>query len=185
MSTVLRIRLEPPKNLGDIITKLLQIPGGMERAARNAVSRTLKGGRQDAIRRAGARYTAPQAIVRNSIRTRVSGLNGVMKSTGARNPLDKFKHRPTKRPKRMPAGGVYAQVVKGQGGYLQHAFLMKNNSVYERVGASRFPIKKLFAPSAPGMIAIPPVSKFVVQKMEERLAINLNHAAAAVISGWL
>ena len=178
-------RIEPPKNLGDIILKLSRIKGGMERAAKNAVSRTLRGGRQDAVRRAGLRYTAPQSIVRSSITLRSSGLSGEMKSTGRRNPLEKFKHRPTRRPKRMPPGGVYAQIVRGQGGYLRHAFLMKNGGVYERTGKSRFPIRRLHSPSAPGMTAHPRVSAFVLAKMEERLAVNLSHSAAAVIGGYL
>lgn len=179
------IKINPPPNLNEVANRLAGIPGAMEKAAQNAISRTLKGGRQDASRKIAQRYTIKTQLVIDTIRTRVSGLHGEMKSRGSRNPLDRFYHRPTQRYDPPPAGGVYAQVVRGQGGQLKHAWLMRSGGIFERVGASRFPIKKLFSASAPGMLAIPPVSSSVVTKIEERLAINLEHAASAVIGGFL
>lgn len=179
------IKINPPPNLNEIAQRLAGIPGGMEKAAQNAISRTLKGGRQDASRKIAQRYTIKTQLVIDTIRTRVSGLSGEMKSRGSRNPLDKFFHRPTQRYDPPPPGGVYAQVVRGQGGQLRHAWLMRSGGIYERIGKSRFPITRLHSASAPGMLAVPPVSKDIVAKMEQRIAINLEHAASAVIGGYL
>lgn len=182
---MITFEIKPPPNLRQIAEKLVGIPGAMERAGRSAVNRTLKGGRQDVSRRVGARYTIPVAAVMSTIKTRVSGLTGEMKSKGARNPSDKFLHRPTVRQNPGPPGGIFLNVVKGQGGNLQRAFIQRTGGIWERVGKERFPIHRFYSPSAPGMMAVKPVSSYVVAKMEERLKINLEHEAAAVINGFL
>lgn len=178
------IQIDPPANLRMIAARLSHIPGAMERAAKNAIGRTLKGARQDASRRISARYTIKTGLVMSTVKTRVAGLTGEMKSRGSRNPLDRFRHAPTKRRNPPLPGGVHVEVIKGQGGQLRHAWLMQSGGIFERVGASRFPIRKFHSASAPGMLAVPPVSAAIVAKMEERMAINLEHAATAIIGGF-
>ena len=182
---MITFEIKPPKNLREIAAKLSAIPGGMERAGRSAVNRTLKGGRQDASRKIGQRYTIPVALVMSTIKTRVAGMTGEMASSGARLPSDKFLHRPTVRQNPGPPGGIFLNVVKGQGGNLRRAFIQRTGGIWERVGRSRFPIRRFYSPSAPGMLAVKPVSSYIVAKMEERLGINLAHEAAAVINGFL
>ena len=83
----------------------------------------------------------------------------------------------------MPAGGVFAQNVRGQGGQILHAFLQRSGGVYERVGRSRFPIRQLKGPSAPGMLGNPVVGPFIEAKMATRLGINLEHELSAAMGG--
>lgn len=182
---MMTLEILPPPNLAAIAAKLAKIPGAMERAGRSAVRRTMKGGRQDAARKIAQRYTIRTGLVISTIRTRLSGMVGEMKSSGSRHPMEKFQIRPKRRPRIMPAGGVHALIVRGQGGMLPHAFLQRNGGVYERVSASRFPLRRLYSPSSPGMLAVPPVSSYIVTKMEERLGINLEHEARAVLGGFL
>lgn len=181
---MITIHIDPPPNLDYVASRLAHIPGALERAGRRAVVRTLRGGRQDAARKVGQRYTIKVGEVTKTIRVKSSGLSGEMTSRGPRNPLKKFRLRPRSRPRRMPAGGVFVQNVKGQGGFIRRGFLKRNGNVYERVGRPRFPLRHLKGPSAPGMLGNPHVGPFIEQKMFERMQINLDHAMNAILGGF-
>lgn len=182
---MITFEVRPPRNLDKIIRALSLIPGGVERAGKSAVQRTLKGGRKDAGTKIKQRYTIPAGAVLSTIKTRLNGLHGEMGSNGSRNPMERFKINPKKRPRIMPPGGVHALIVRGQGGNIRRAFLQKNGGVYERVGRARYPLRRFYSPSAPGMLAVPPVSSFIVNKMEERLEKNLIHGMQAVLGGFV
>ena len=181
---MITIRIEPPPDLEAKIQRLANVPGALEKAARRAVRRTLRGGKQDAARKVGQRYTIKVGEVTKTIKLSQSGLSGKMTSQGPRNPLKKFRLKPRSRPKRMPPGGVFVQNVKGQGGFIRRGFLQRSGNVYERVGRPRFPIKHLKGPSAPGMLGNPHVGPHIESKMFERLQINLDHAISAIIGGF-
>lgn len=74
----------------------------------------------------------------------------------------------------MPPGGVFANVVRGQGGMIRRGFLQRSGGVYERVGTSRFPIKQLKTVSLPGMASR--VGEHVESRMAERLGIEITAA---------
>lgn len=176
----------PPPNIGEIAVRLSRIPRGIEKAAKNAVQRTLKGAKQDASRKVGARYTIKTATVMDTVETELSGLNGEMASKGPRNPLELFRIKPTKRLNPQPKQGINATVVNGQGGNIRRAFLTyRMNGVYERTGRARFPIRRLSSVSSPGTLSVAPVSSYIVDKIYQRLAKNLEHAANAVLGGFL
>ena len=179
---MITITIEPPPDLQAKIQRLAMIPGALQRAGRQTVTRTLRGAKQDAARKIGQRYTIKVGEVTKTIKIHNHGLSGEMVSKGSRNPLKKFRLQPKKRPRRMPAGGVFVQNVRGQGGNLLHAFLQRSGNVYERVGRPRFPIKGLKGPSAPGMLSSPQVGPYIENKMFQRMQINLNHAVEAILS---
>ena len=167
--------------LNDAVQKLSNFNDGkLRRALRSAVMRTLKGAKRDAGQKVKQRYTIASGKVTSSIKLKCSGLSGSMTSSGGRNPLPNFILRPKSRPKRPPAGGVYAQVVRGQGGQIQHAFIQRNGQPYERTTPRRFPIKRLTTVSNPGMLSNPHVAPFIVRKMEERIGVNVSHEVAAI-----
>ena len=178
------ISIEPSPLLQSMINRVALIPNGLEKAGRRAVQRTLRGGKQDAARKVAQRYTIKTGKVTSTIRTRQSGLSGVMSSKGARNMLKEFILRPRTRPRKMPAGGVYVQNVRGQGGNLLHAFLQKGGGVFEREGRSRYPIRHLTGPSAPQMLGNPIVGPHIESKMFQRLQVNLDHELNAVLGGF-
>ena len=178
------IRIEPPPDLESKIQRLAMTPGALEKAAKRAVGRTLRGGKKDAGTKVKQRYTIKAGEVIRTIKLAQHGLSGEMTSKGRKNPLPKFITRPRKRPRKMPAGGVFAQNIRGQGGNLLHAFLQKSGNVYERVGRSRFPIRHLKGPSAPGMLGNPHVGPHIENKMFQRLQVNLDHAIGAILGGF-
>lgn len=152
----------------------------LHRALRSAVMRTLRGARKDAGTKVKQRYTIAASHVTKTIKLYASGLSGEMTSSGSRNKSSLFVLRPKSRPKKMPPGGVFIMNVRGQGGNIRRAFIQKNGEPYERTGRSRFPIRRLSGPSAPGMLSNPHVAPFIVRKMEERLGINIEHEIAAL-----
>ena len=166
------------RGLEAAIAKLSQSPTGLDRAIKSAVRRTLRGAKKDAGTKVKQRYTINAGEVIKTIRLQQSGYSGAMTSSGSRNQLRKFNIRPKSRPRKMPPGGVFAQNVRGQGGMIRRAFLQRSGGVFERVGTSRFPIKQLKGPSAPGMLSNPIVGPWIEAKMAERLGINLDHELA-------
>lgn len=163
------------------IQKLSNVDEGkLRRALRSAVMRTLRGAKKDAGTKVKQRYTIAASKITRTIKLKASGLSGSMTSSGPRNKLSEFILRPKSRPRKMPPGGVYVQNVRGQGGQIRRAFIQKNGQPYERTGASRFPIKRLTGPSAPGMLGNPHVAPFIVRKMEERIGVNIEHEVAAL-----
>lgn len=163
--------------LDEAIGRLSRRPN-LDSAIKSAVRRTLRGAKQEASRRVRARYVANTGEFVKTLRLRQSGYNGSMTSAGPRTPLKKFHVRPSRRPRKMPAGGVYATVVRGQGGAILHAFLQRSGGVFERVGRSRFPIRQLKSVSAPGAFGNPHVGPFIEANMYQRLQVNLDHELA-------
>ena len=179
---MITIRIEPPANLQALINRVSMIPSGLERAATRAVRRTLRGGKQDASRKIAQRYTIRAGVVVKTIRLTQSGFSGEMSSRGGINPLRLFRLKPKSRPRKMPAGGVFVQNVKGQGGYIRKGFLTRGGNVVSRIGASRYPLRGHGGPSSPGMLS--KVGDEVSDKMFQRLTINLDHELSAVLGGF-
>lgn len=145
--------------------------GSFQSKLRRAVRETIKAGKSEARARIIARYTAKSPLSLGKVSTRIGGLRGSLTYGGRRNPLKKFNIRPRRRINPPPAGGVFAQIVKGQGGSLSHAFLMKSGGVFQRVGRSRFPIKSIKTISLGGMAKA--VAAQVVKKMDSELERSL------------
>lgn len=181
---MITIRIEPPANLQALINRVSVIPGGLERAATRAVRRTLRGGKQDASRKIAQRYTIRAGVVVKTIRLTQSGISGEMSSRGGVIPSRLFRIKPKSRPKKMPAGGVFVQNVRGAGGYIRKGFLTRASNIVSRVGMSRYPLKGHASPSAPGMLSSPAVGPFIESKMFQRLTINLDHELSAVLGGF-
>ena len=82
--------------------------------------------------------------------------------------------------------------MKGEGGTIAHAFLAKMRSghigVFQRGGHgannASLPIEKLSGPSTPQMLGSPTVADFIQKRMEERLAVNVEHEVNAFLMGF-
>lgn len=181
---MIEIRIEPPPNLQSMINRISVIPGALEKAGKRAVKRTLVGGKRDARAKIAQRYTIAVGKVTSRLKIKQNGLSGEMSATGRRQTLKNFIIRPSKRQNPGPPGGVFAQVVKGQGGYIRRAFINKDGNVFEREGRPRYPIRILTGPSVPGMLSNAHVGPYIENKMFERLEINLTHEINAIIGGF-
>lgn len=174
MITIEPVNIEPAINL------LSRIPGGIEKATRRALKRTLKGGRRYAGTLARRRYTLPAGIVTRSLSVKVSGFSGELRSRGGRNPLEKAKVNPKGR---IRGRGRYirAEVVRGQGDFLPKAFRPSGTAIFERVGRSRYPIMRLKTVAAPQMVGHPSISEPVADRLAQRFSIEFLHEASYIL----
>ena len=140
---------------------------------RAAVRNTLREGRTALKGLITARYTAKSPLKLGMVKSRVSGLTGQIRVSGPRNSLRHFIYRPSTRPPHDPPGGIFVQVVRGQGDNLPHAFIGRG-LIFERTGRGRLPIKKVDTLSLAGMAAA--VSDKTMARMAERLGIELEAA---------
>ena len=149
-------------------------PRRLRSRLRTAVRNSLRAGKEELTARIQARYTARNPMSLGKTKTTARDLSGSLKIGGGRNQLRKFIIKPGSRPRKMPPGGVFANVVKGQGGMIRRAFLQRSGGVYERVGTSRFPIKQLKTVSLPGMASR--VGTSVEARIARRLQTELDIA---------
>ena len=182
--------------LGEAEKLLKGIPGAAQKAAKTALNKSVRGAKQDAVQKVKERYTIKPAYITRtlSFSMQMGSMMAVFKSRGRVNDLSYFKHTPASPPKRRPAPGnyLYSQVVNGEGGTIAHAFLAKMKSghvgVFQREGhgASNLslPIEKLSGPSTPQMLGSKTVSDFIQQRMEQRLATNIDHEVNAFLMGY-
>ena len=152
--------------------------GNLRSRLTSAVRRTLQDARNFGREQINQRYTARGAGNMGNQSLRAAGLSGSFRIGGRRNQLKKFIINPRSRPRKMPPGGVYAQVVRGQGGQIRRAFLQHSGGVFERVGISRFPIRQLKTVSAPGMWKY--FGDNIEARMRQRLGIEIDSALGGV-----
>lgn len=156
------------ENLEEVAARISHIPGAAQKALKTAGRKTLKAAKKDAIEKVKARYTSPTNLFTKSLKIRTTSTGGKLISRGAKNALDKFQNAPSGR---ITAKGVYIRstVVRGQGGILPTGFRKSSGAaIFERVGQSRFPIKKLYSVAAPSMINVAQVREPVLQKIEQK-----------------
>lgn len=174
--------------LNKAVVMLANIPGAAEKAEKSAIKKTVKGIRRFAAQKVKEEYTIQGKYVTRTLSTSFNGSTGELRSEGGVNDLRYFKTNPKNRTKRRSKNGVFVQVRRGEGGRLPHAFIAGMDSghigVFERVGRSRFPIKKMTGPSTPSMLGNPKISEKIAEKMEERLNVNVEHEINAFLNGF-
>lgn len=174
---------------------LKDIPGATKKAASTALRKSLRNAKKEAVKKVREKYTIRKAgYVTRTIKMRVDGMTGILSSRGPVNDLAYFKTKPKTVPKHRPATGnyLYSQVVKGKGGTIAHAFLAKMKSghvgVFQRAdhgaNTASLPIQKLAGPSTAQMLGSPEVTKFISEKMIERMEVNLKHEVNAFLMGY-
>ncbi len=158
----------------------------VEKAIKSAITRTLKGAKQTASRKAAERYTAKASSIAKTLKVRVTGTVGTLSSSSYRMPLTSFKYKPSKRPKKVTKGNhyLYSEVIRGQQTLREHAFIALGNKPFKRTGKSRYPIKMLYGPSAAEMLGKPPTSTFITAKMQERIQVEAMHEVGALLGGF-
>lgn len=137
----------------------------------SAIRSTIKDGKAEGKSLVEARYTARSMLSLGKVKSQTSGLSGKLTISGRSNLIKRFKLTPSTRPPHNPPGGLHVQVVKGQGGYLRHAFVNRRGVVLERTGRGRLPIRHLSTVSLPG--AFERIGDKLESKMAKRLQARL------------
>ena len=154
--------------------------GNMLTAVQNALKATMAAAKKDAAEKIESRYVRPE-IGTKKLKVSVRGLKGVLKSSGSRNPLEKFEVNPKRRQKKAPPKGIFARVLRSGGGYIGKGFFKKSGGIFERTGAARFPIRRLKSVSAPGMLKVEPVTSYILSKLEKNFAEKLSSEVAKML----
>ena len=171
----------------DRYSKLLAgIPDGLERAQFNAMKRAGERAKTHAGRFAAARYEISKGGFDKYTQTKVeAGGTATLSVTfmGQVIPLKQFTVRSS-------AHGLYAKVKDGGGiipraffGYSSHGRSMGGN-VFQRLGISRLPIKKLFGPSGPQMLNDDQVKSEMDQLITETYEERMEHEVLRLMNGW-
>lgn len=166
------ISIEPAET--DVLNQLRYMPDVLKKVAGRAVRQSINAGKSTAKSGAKKRYTLSSKILSRSMKSRVSGTRGVIKISGGRNLIGEGIVKNT-------AHGIFAIIVRGQGGEINRAFQKKyQGGWWRRVGKPRFPIKRLKTVSAPGMASHPTVSTPTINKMAEILNREILAGMAAL-----
>lgn len=166
------------------ITALLStIPEGLQKANRRAMKRAGEAARTQAGRLASTYYMVSksqfQANVKESVKEQ--GLASItIRYAGSVIPLIQFQVQHTR-------GGVFAKAMRMSGGaVLRNSFVASIGAypnVYTRLTRKRFPIKKLFGPSAGHMMQNEQVAEEMGKTMKETYDMRFEHEIGRILSG--
>ena len=121
--------------------------------------------------------------INHFVRESDGGISVVFGFRGHVIPLLKFNTRVN------GSGQVVTQVKRsGSAETLNRAFsasMEGHRGVYERVGASRFPVRELYGPATPQMIySNEAVTDAVEEKMAETYEKRIDHEILRILNGW-
>lgn len=150
------------------------VRGGAPKALARAINRSVQNARSNMVRSVREEYTAKAKAIRETIsisKASSSNLEAVVKSVSPPLPLRDFQVSPkTQNGKRRSP--IRVAIKKGRKTSFDRTFVVRTGgsiNVFERVGKSRLPIKKLFGPSVPQMIG------------NEKVITRISYGATAVM----
>ncbi len=152
---------------------------------RRSLRRALAGIGKDSFAEARKEYPSISARdVKKSLTSRIWGDPpiGQASFSGRVVPLIGFSPRPSRVTRRRPPAGV-SVLVKAQRKVIGGSFIASVRAgktkfhvgVFVRQGAARLPIRQLFGPSIPQMLANPAVSEQIQERAAERFEKALRH----------
>lgn len=188
MSTV--VITEVGSNTLERASKILAgIPGGVQKAAWNAMRRAGQQAKTKAGQFATAEYTISKGDFMRNVTNKIqmSGGGGGVASVrilyaGSVLPLLTFNTKYSK------SGAVSTQVKRsGSASVLQHAFVAPvfgNTAVFERLGKSRFPVEQKYGPSTAHMMQNEKVIEQMDKTINEAFETRLDHEITRLLNGW-
>lgn len=193
---MIRVELAGQEALNRAEKLLSNIPGGVEKAVRSAMSRTVSGLRANTVKAARERYDIKAGDVRTNeaVRVRYSYQNGVQADilfSGKRIPLHRFGGSAPKVP--TPGQAARGHVLKSTSPTrFLSAFVAQMKSghigIFERTGgknsAGRDEIRELISPSVPQMLGSEQVTERLDKIAAERFSKEFEHAVDAILKGY-
>ncbi|WP_088227790.1 phage tail protein [Desulfosporosinus sp. FKB] len=154
------------------------IARALNRAAQNARTNAVKKVRED--------YQIKAGDVRSTIKITQANrttLGAVVKSTGERIPLIKFKVSPSNPRPKKPPSVLKVQVKKTGLKEIVGAFVadINGNKVFRRTGKSRLPIEQLYGPAVPQMLGSSSVRQFVESEASKMFDQRLDHEIQRIL----
>lgn len=164
--------------------KLTRIKNGVPKVLVPAINRALASGKTVVKREIREDYTIKAKDIPATVqRASYGNLTGSITISQGMLPLEKFNVRPRGVQRRKVKRPIFAQVKKGGGGFIPHAFFIPSGGPYSRIGPERFPIYKLSTISAAIMATQPAVGPAVNKKMGDTLDKRIDHELKRVLAG--
>lgn len=153
-----------------------------------ALNRAAQNAKTNAVRKVREQYQVKAKDIRDTIKitkANKSTLGAIVKSTGYRIPLNKFKVNPANpRPKNPPK--VLKVAVKKDGlKELLGAFVadINGSKVFRRTTSKRLPIELLYGPAVPQMLGNVSVKDFIENEAAKVFEQRLNHEINRALEG--
>ncbi|WP_304965678.1 hypothetical protein [uncultured Oscillibacter sp.] len=179
--------------------KLLgDLPGGVEKAVRSAMARSVSHLRTGSVRAIRERYDISAANVRadENVFVRYSYQNGVQATVtfaGRRIPLYRFGGASPSRPSGRVSAWGHALKSTSPTQFL-NAFVARmpppasHTGIFERTGAKtssgKDQIRELFGPAVPQMLGSRDVEERLSREAMEKFEDRLDHEINAILNGW-
>lgn len=172
---------EVEKELGEYKTKA---PVALSRALNRAASNA----KTNASKKVREQYTIKAKDIKSTInitKANKSSLRAVVKSTGERTPLIKFKVSPPNPRPKNPPKVLRVEVKKGGLKNLVGAFVanVNGNKVFKRTSSARLPIQQLFGPAVPQMLGTSSIKDFIENEATKIFDQRLDHEIERILGG--
>lgn len=172
---------EVEKELGEYKSKA---PVALSRALNRAASNA----KTNASKKAREQYNIKAKDINSTInitKANKGSLRAVIKSTGERIPLIKFKVNPsTPRPKKPPKV-LKVEVKRGGLKELIGGFVadINGNKVFKRTSNARLPIQQLFGPAVPQMLGTSSIKEYIENEATKVFDQRLDHEVQRILGG--
>lgn len=170
----------------DIARDMLnEIPKGAEMVVARAFNRALVAGRTAATSKITKLYTVRAKDVRGTFlmkRAAHGHLDAELISKGSALPLRAFAHNPTSDTTGAKRKPIRVTIKAGETYALTTSFVWRGN-IFDRLGNSRTPIKKMVGPSVPSMLGNDDIVDEVQSVMNDTAEKRLEHELSRLIEG--
>jgi len=164
-----------------IMVNFKKMPKNMKKIIVRTTNRTAKSIKTEMSKSVRSEYIIKNSDIKNSIKTiraNEQHLNAIVRSTGNKIPLYKFKVSPNE-PITSGKRKKYKVKVKKSGKLkkLEHSFVadIKTRGLYERVGKKRIPTKTLYGPSIPEMLNNKKINEYVTELAQNMFSKRISH----------
>jgi hypothetical protein len=157
-------------------------------ALSRAINRAAANAKTNASKKAREQYNIKAKDITSTFKitnANKSSLRAIVKSSGERIPLIKFKISPSKpNPRKLPKV-LRVEVKKGGLKNLVGAFVanVNGNKVFKRLSKSRLPIQQLYGPAVPQMLGTDNVREFIENEASKVYDQRLDHEIQRILGG--
>ncbi|OPJ63689.1 phage tail protein [Clostridium chromiireducens] len=157
-------------------------------ALSRALNRAAAKAKTNASRKAREQYNIKAKDINSTInitKANKSSLRAVLRSTGERIPLIKFKVNPSNPRPKKPPKVLRVEVKRGGLKELIGGFVadINGNKVFKRTSKARLPIQQLFGPAVPQMLGTSSIKEFIENEASKVFDQRLDHEIKRIMGG--
>lgn len=157
-------------------------------ALSRAINRAASNAKTNASKKVREKYNIKAKDVNSTLKitnANKGSLMAIVKSTGERIPLIKFKVSPATPRAKNPPKVLQVEVKKGGLKSLVGAFVanVNGNKVFKRTTSARLPIQQLYGPAVPQMLGTYSLKDFIENEATKVFDQRLDHEIQRILGG--